>query len=295
MKINGVFYGIFAFVFWGLTPFFFKQVNQVPAFELLAHRIVWSVVILFVWFVLVKRQKLMAMWQLVKPSWPWLLLSSLLISSNWFLYIYAVVSDQILAASLGYFINPLLNVALGVIVLKESLSQSQKIATVLAVIGVANETWTLGQLPWLAVSLPFTFAVYGLIRKRIQVDAAKGLFLEALLVLPAAIAYLMWLAFNQQLVFGHISNTLDVLLIVSGLVTILPLLWFIKAVQQVKLTTIGLLQYIAPSLMFLMAVFFYQEPFSLSKLFSFSCIWFGLVVISANSFKQKQRKACKNE
>ncbi len=287
MKNTGIFYGILAFVFWGLTPVFFKQLNQVPAFELLAHRVLWSAVILFIWFLVIKRNKIKALWQLVQPSWHWLLLSSLLISVNWFLYIYSVISDQILAASLGYFINPLLNVALGVIVLKEGLTTTQKLATLLACIGVINETLSLGHLPWLAISLPLTFAVYGLIRKKVQVDAAQGLFLETLLVLPIAIGYMAWLLSQQQLYFGFQQSSTDLLLVASGLVTILPLLWFILAVQQINLTTVGLLQYIAPSLMFLVAVFYYHEPFSISKLFSFGCIWLGLIAISISNFSKR--------
>jgi chloramphenicol-sensitive protein RarD len=277
---SGLAFAVAAFCFWGLTPLFFKLLQTVPPFELLAHRVVWSALFLGLWFALWKRQSIIAMMKALKPYAGWLVLSAFLITVNWFLYLYAVITDQVLAASLGYFFNPLLNIAFGVLLLKEELNGRQKIATVLACIAVANEAIQVGDIPWLAIMLPISFGLYGVIRKKIPVNAAQGLLAETLFGLPFAIAFMSWLAYSGQIVFTQGLLAVDIYLVLSGVVSVLPLLWFILGAQGCQLSTLGLLQYIAPSLMFLMAVFLFDEAFSASKLASFICIWIGLALVS---------------
>ena len=276
---KGVGYALAAYIFWGFLPIYWKFLNHVPAQEILMHRIAWS----FVFLLLVLSYKRYWSWLSALKDWRVLLTflaSSLLLTVNWGLYIWAVNAGYIVEASLGYFINPLVNVVLGLLFLRERLRRGQWLAVAFAVVGVGYLTITYGALPWISLTLAFSFGTYGLLRKTAKLDALAGLSLEtALLFLPAA-GYLIWLQVNKTAVFLHTDPISNILLIFTGVVTAVPLLWFALGARQVPLTTMGVLQYAAPTLQFLIGVFLYHEPFTHDRLIGFSFIWVALAIYS---------------
>jgi chloramphenicol-sensitive protein RarD len=284
----GVFYALGAFLMWGFAPIYFKYLDFVPVDEILAHRVIWSVVVTGIIIT-------------VLGAWPnvfkicvspkkLLLLSvtSLLISCNWMIFIWAINNERMLDASLGYFINPIINVLLGMIFLNESLSRIKWIAVGLASIGVLVQIFALGALPWVSLVLPISFAFYGLVRKKIKVEALTGLFIETLLVAPIALYYLIAIADSE---YSHMFNnnlSLNFWLMFAGIVTALPLIFFGQATLRLKLSTLGFFQYLAPSLLFVFAVVFYGEHLSLNKIVTFLFIWSGVVLFAFE--KQIQQK-----
>lgn len=280
----GIIYTALAYTLWGLLPLYWKFVQHVPADEILANRIFWSF-----WFMLVlliamrqfshfkkealslfKRPKLLAA----------LIAASVLISINWFVYIWAVNSEQMVEASLGYYINPLVSVLLGVFVLKEVLSKAQVLSFILALIGVLILTFSYGNFPWIAFALAFSFGFYGLVKKMLRVNAAIGLTLETLTIMPIALIYLGYLQGTDSLALFHVSLSTDILLIGAGAATAIPLLLFANGAQRIPLFMVGFLQYIAPTLTLILGVFLYGEPFSVIDLISFIFIWLGLTVFT---------------
>lgn len=283
----GLIYAFSAFGLWGLVPIYFKWVSDVSPLEILSHRILWSVLILMA--VLTIRQQ----WTSVrKIRWPQLkpfFLSSVFVSSNWLIFIWAVGQDKILETSLGYFINPLVSLILGILFLGERLRRVQTIAVLLAALGVLNQIVSVGYLPAVALSLAFTFGFYGLMRKQVSIDPVIGLFLETILLSPFALAYGIWLYHTNDLAFAHISIKTDILLILAGVVTVLPLLLFAAGIQRLTLTVMGIAQYTVPTMTFCLAVFFYDEPFDSKQLVSFSCIWLGLILFTAEGIRHQKR------
>ena len=284
----GSLYAILAYGAWGLLPLYWKLFGQIPALEVLSHRIIWSAVLLS--GVLLIQQRGAEFRELGRSPQQLrgLLATALLLSLNWGLYIYAVNSDRVVESSLGYFINPLINVLLGFLVLKERLSRNQKLAVRLACVGVGYFVWQFGQIPWIALALAFTFGFYGLLRKMVPVRPMVGLAVETLLVTPIAlIAVLFWSATGV----GHLGQhwTTDLLFIGCGVITSLPLLWFNNAAKQLKLSTLGFFQYIAPSLQLLLGIFLYHEPFTLTHAITFGLIWSALAIYSLTAWEQRQR------
>jgi chloramphenicol-sensitive protein RarD len=277
---KGVGYALAAYTFWGFLPIYWKVLHHVSAPEILMHRIVWS----FIFLLLVLSYKGYWSWLAALREWRVLLTfitSSLLLTLNWGLYIWAVNAGFIVETSLGYFINPLVNVLLGMVFLRERLRPGQWVAVAFAVAGVGYLTISYGALPWISLTLAFSFGIYGLLRKTAKLDALAGLSLEtALIVLPAA-GYLIWLEVNKTAVFLHTDPISNVLLVLTGVVTAVPLLWFALAARQVPLTTMGVLQYVAPTLQFLIGVFLYGEAFTHDRLIGFSFIWMALAIYSA--------------
>ncbi len=277
---SGVLYGLAAYGFWGLLPLYFHALPTVPPAEILAHRIVGSVVVL-VAIVLVQGR-----WaEVVATATDWrrlraLALTTLLIAANWFLFIWAVSEQRVIEASLGYFINPLVNVLLGVVVLGEHLSRPTKIAVGLAAVGVAAQAVMVGSLPWISLVLAATFALYGLVRKTTHTGPVVGLLVETALLAPAAVAYLVWLGRRGELVFGHQTATVDLLLLAAGVITAVPLLCFTTAARRLPLTTMGFLQYLAPSGQFLIAVAVFSEPLTAAHGVAFACIWAALALFT---------------
>ena len=279
----GVFAGIFAYLIWGLVPVFFKQIAEVPADEIIAHRVVWAMVLMTAvigfgrGFADARRITRIPL-QLARIA-----LASVLVIINWLVFVWGVNNGHILETSLGYFILPLFNVALGVLVLKERLRPLQWLAVLLAAIGVTIEAARAGGLPWIALVLAGTFGIYGLLRKQLPLDAASGLFLETVCMTPAALAWLAWLTLSGQNHFGGgpgLLNGRDLMLIATGAVTAIPLLLFAIAARRLPLTMMGFLQYLAPSITFLLAVFVYGEPLDLTRTLAFAVIWTGLAVYS---------------
>jgi len=279
MLREGVAAALGAYVLWGLVPIFFKQLGNVPALEIIAHRVVWS--LLLVGGLLAVRGQLAPVWRhacnprtLLRAA-----IAAALVMTNWLVFVWAVNVDRILETSLGYFITPLVSIVLGVLVLHERLRPRQWIAVALALIGVALEGWRMGGLPWVSLVLAATFGSYGLLRKQLPVDAAGGLLLETACAAPFALAYLLWLGSAGS--FGQTTST-DTLLIASGAVTAIPLLLFAIGARRLPLATMGFLQYVAPSLSFLVAIAYYGEPMNLSRLLAFIAIWTGLALYSAD-------------
>jgi chloramphenicol-sensitive protein RarD len=287
---KGILYAATAYIIWGLLPLYWKALQGVPALEILAHRIVWSLV--FVSVILTVRHK----WSFVKPALRdrrivlTFVASGLLLSVNWFTYIWAVNDGQIVETSLGYFINPLVNVLLGYAVLKERMRPAQWAAIALAAAGVLYLTFSYGSFPWIALTLAFSFGTYGLLRKTAKLNSAEGLAMEtAVLFLPAA-GYLLFLQ-NQgagSFAGGNLSTTL--LLFFAGAATSIPLLFFAAGARLIPLASLGLLQYIAPTLQFLIGVLIYDEPFGISRLIGFSIIWLALFLYSAEGLAHYRRK-----
>ena len=278
-----------AFLFWGLTPMFWKLLQDVPASQLLAHRIAWGLVFVAVWMSLRGRwTDLMAAIRRPRTLLA-LLASTCFIAVNWGLFIYAVNTDRVLATSLGYFINPLVSVVLGLVVLGERLTPRQWLAVFLAATGVAMMTIQAGQLPWISLVLPVSFGMYGLLRKTVNADAVVGLAFETAALAPLAVAFLLFEEQRGLGALGHISVTTDALLVTGGAVTVLPLILFTLGVRRLLLSTAGLLQYIAPTCSFLLAVFLYGEDFTVTHAVTFGLIWIALAIYTIE-LKAKLRR-----
>ena len=287
---NGVINAISAYVLWGLAPIYFKLIATVSSDEIMVHRIIWSSLLLFLIVVISKRYRVLIN-TLKQPK----LLAKLAITAsfllvNWFLFIWAINNDHLLDASLGYFINPLFSVALGVIFLGERLRKMQKLAVILALCGVLIQLVALGSLPVVSLALAGSFGIYGLLRKKLHIDSFVGLLIESSMMLPLAIMY--WLLFIDSSTANMLKNNLDLnmLLIAAGVVTTEPLLCFTAAAKRLTLSTLGFFQYIGPSIMFVLATFYYQETLEPAKLFTFAAIWLALVIYSVDSLKSRKEK-----
>ena len=284
----GVLFAIAAYSMWGIAPMYFKLLVDVPALEILMHRIVWSVVILVgLIFVVGQVGKVTAALKNSKVL-KILLISGLLLGANWLLFIWAVNNDHLLDASLGYYINPLLNVFLGRVFLGERLRNLQRAAVVLAIVGVTFLVASYGQVPWIALVLAGTFGVYGLLRKQVEVDSLPGLLIESTMMLPLAIVYWVMFAGDASNMVNN-SLSLNVILISAGIVTTAPLLCFTAAARRIMYSTLGFFQYIGPSIMFLLAVFLYGEPLSEARLITFGFVWCALALFSFDSYRQYRR------
>ena len=286
---DGVLTALVAYVLWGVFPVYFKLVQAVPPTEVLAHRIVWAVP--FGALILhVRRQ-----WPEVRQAFAspstlfWLALAALFISANWFIYIWAVQQEEVLQASLGYYINPLMYVLVGVLFLKERLRRPQVVSVLLAAIGVSYLTIRGGQFPFVAVSLALLFTLYGVIRKQVAVGAMPGLFIETLMLFPFAAAWLGWLMTTEQASFGAGSTSLSLLLTLAGPLTVVPLLMFAVAARRLTLTVIGFMQFIAPTLQFVVGIF-YGEVLTPAHLVCFGCIWAAVAIFSVDAFYQQKKK-----
>ncbi|ELS9504738.1 EamA family transporter RarD [Vibrio parahaemolyticus] len=286
---QGVLLAVGAYTMWGIAPMYFKSIAQVSPLEILSHRVIWS------FFLLAALLHFGRHWRSVyhiatdKNKIAYLLSSSILIGGNWLIFIWAVNSNHMLDASLGYYINPLINVLLGMVFLGERLRKLQWFAVVLAGCGVLVQLIVFGSVPIVAMALAMSFGFYGLLRKKVAVDAQTGLFVETLILLPAAAVYLLFIASSPTA--NMIENTwqLNTLLIAAGVVTTLPLLCFTGAATRLKLSTLGFFQYIGPSLMFLLAVLIYGETFTMDKAITFAFIWGALVVFSFDGLRNNRR------
>jgi chloramphenicol-sensitive protein RarD len=286
---EGVMTALIAYVLWGVFPVYFKLVQSVPATEVLAHRIVWAVP--FGALILHVRRQWPEVWKaFTAPATVfWLALAASFISANWFIYIWAVQQGQVLQASLGYYINPLMYVLVGVLFLNERLRRAQVVSVLLAAIGVSYLTIKGGQFPFVAISLALLFTLYGVIRKQVAVGAMPGLFIETLLLFPFAAAWLGWLMISQQAAFGQAGVSISLLLMLAGPLTVVPLLLFAIAARRLTLTVIGFMQFIAPTLQFIVGIF-YGEILTPAHLVCFGCIWAAVAIFSIDAFYQQKRK-----
>lgn len=282
----GVLLAIGAYVIWGLSPVYWKAIGEVSAGQQLAHRIVWCALLLGGLLTLQRRWR-EARDILRSGLVVWMLLASTgLIATNWLTYLWAVATERILQASLGYFINPLVTVLLGVVFLRERLRRPQAVALGLASVGVSILAVRLGTLPWISLVLAFSFGFYSLVRKQVQAGPEVGLFVETLLLSPFMGIYLLRAGADGAGAFGRGDLALDLLLVAAGAITAVPLLLFTHGARRLPLSTVGFLQYLAPSLQFLLAVVVYREPFTPSHLTAFVLIWTALAVFSWDTWRR---------
>ena len=284
---SGLLWGLSAYLMWGFIVFYFRAVSHVPTLEVLAHRVVWSVLLLGILLGFRGR------WRenLARAYRPRVLatlaLSTVLIATNWFTFIWAIANDQTLQASLGYFINPLVNVLLGFLFLGERLTPARWVSVGLAVVALILLVVQQGAVPVVALVLAFSFGFYGLLRKIMPVDSLVGLMVETKLLLPIAVGYMVWLQMRGELVFLSLDRGTDALLILAGVVTAIPLLCFANAARRLDYATVGLLQYIAPSLQFAIAVQVFGEPLQRVQLVAFGLIWVGLGIYSVDALRRR--------
>jgi len=279
----GVIYAGAAFLIWGLAAVYWKELRSVPPLEIIAHRVAWSFIFLLPLIVLQRQwAEFVAILQNLKMLFI-LLTSAILVAANWLLYVWAVNNNHLLQASLGYYINPLVNVVLGMVFLRERLRPPQILAVMLATSGVIYLTIQYGAFPWIAICLAMSFGLYGLIRKVAPVSSLVGLAVETLLISLPAIGYLIYLDHQGTGSIFRVSLDLDLLLMGCAPLTAIPLLFFTAGAKRLYLSTLGLMQYIGPSGMFLLAVFYYHEPFSTAQVWTFVMIWAALVIYSTDS------------
>jgi chloramphenicol-sensitive protein RarD len=291
---RGVIYAASAYATWGIIPIFWKfleQVGDVGAVEIVVHRIVWTLV--FAVAALAAWYRLPKLWAALKAprALAALTASALLIAVNWGLFIWAVTADRIIDTSLGYYINPLVSFVLGVVWLGERLTKLQLVAVGLAVLGVINQTMAVGYLPWISLALAVSFGIYGLIRKTVPVESLEGLAVEALILAPVSLAYIVYLASQGNGAFMHQGVGLDLMLILAGPLTAVPLLLFAAGARLVRLSTMGFLQYLAPSISLLIAVFLYGETFTQAHGVTFALIWSALALVSWEALRRERYSA----
>ncbi|ELH7532669.1 EamA family transporter RarD [Vibrio vulnificus] len=285
---QGVLLALGAYTMWGIAPIYFKSLAAVSPLEILSHRVVWS------FFLLAALLHFGRHWRTVrdvltsKSKMLYLVTTAILVGANWLIFIWAVNANHMLDASLGYYINPLINVLLGMLFLGERLRKLQWFAVTLAACGVLVQLIVFGSVPIVAIALAFSFGFYGLLRKKVSVDAQTGLFIETLVMLPAAAIYLLFIADTPTSNMLVNPSQLNLLLIAAGVVTTLPLLCFTGAATRLKLSTLGFFQYIGPSLMFLLAVLIYGEAFTSDKALTFAFIWGALVVFSFDGLRYRR-------
>ncbi len=281
-KTRGTWSAVIAYVSWGFLPLFWKMLDRIPAKSILAHRIVWSFVFLFF---LVSFRKLWAEVRdifSVKKTRTFFLFTSCFLGINWFVYIWAVNSGHMVDASLGYFINPLIVVLLGIFFLKEKLVFLEKVSVFVALIGVLYMTIEMGKIPWISLVLALTFGFYGLFRKKAEADSMTGLTAEMMILLPFAAVFIVVMNINNSGFIGKVSFLTHLFLLGTGVVTALPLLCFNYGVKRIDLKTIGFLQYLSPTFQLFLGVFAFKEPFDLTHLISFGLIWLALILYSAS-------------
>ena len=289
---KGLWYGLGAYGLWGLLPIYWKLLHDVPAMEILAHRMVWS--LLFVGALLLWQSD----WQVLRGVWQRprtvaiYFAAAVFLAINWGIYIWGVNNGHVIETSLGYFINPLVNVLFGVLFLGERLRRVQMVAIGLALAGVLYMTISEGRVPYIALVLAFSFGVYGLLKKKASLPALEGFSLETVLLFVPALAYLGFLEWQGTAAFGHLDPSTTVWLALTGIVTAVPLLLFAGAAQRVTLTTLGIMQYIAPTLQFTLGIYLFREPLERARLVGFGFIWVALIVYTAESFwlhRQRRR------
>ncbi|MGP4106242.1 EamA family transporter RarD [Virgibacillus sp. L01] len=293
----GIIYAAGAYLLWGFLPAYWKLIDQVPPDEILAHRILWSFIFMIIVVIVVQKWYLFLKECIIilndKKKLTGITFASIAISINWLTFIWAVNNEHVIQASLGYYINPLVSILLGMIVLKETLTRGQMLSFLLAAVGVINLTISYGVFPWVSLLLAFSFAIYGLLKKTVDVSAMFGLTIETLIVTPIALIYLLSIP-DSSLAADSMFSSFGLLLFGAGVVTAIPLLLFASGAKQIPLSMIGFLQYIAPTIMLLLGVFVYQETFSLAHFISFALIWIALIIYMASAHRSSVRLKEKN-
>ncbi len=278
MDRKGILYAIGAYMMWGLFPLYWKQLESISALQLIGHRIGWSFILLIIVVLVTGQWAAFRSAAMEKKTIRIYLAAALLISVNWFTYVWAVTHGFVVETSLGYYINPLFSVLLGVTIFRERLRPIQWAPIALAALGVLYLTFSYGSLPWIALTLAFTFGLYGMVKKTAPLGSLYGLTLETGLLFVPAVAYLTWCELTGQGAFLHSGPQADWMMVGAGLVTTVPLLLFASAAPRVPLTMIGILQYVNPTMQFLLGVLLYKEPFTHDRLIGFGLVWAGLIL-----------------
>lgn len=285
---KGLFYGVICYLTWGLFPLYWKMLEHVSSFEILCHRIIWSCVFMAIFFWGVRKMKIKQYVRGVK-QYVLLLFTGLLMTLNWGLYIWAINHHYIVESSLGYYINPLFSVLFASLFLKERLNKSQKIAIVFALVGVLYFTIDYGRFPIISLVLATSFAIYGLMKKKMGIDATAALTVETMWMAPIAFVYVAFMCVSGDSAFNTLHLPTILLLLGAGVVTALPLLWFGKSAERIPLSTLGFLQYVSPTMQLLLGVLLYGEHFTRSHIVCFSCIWVGLIIYSVDIVRSVRR------
>lgn len=288
---KGVLYGAAAYLMWGFFPIYFKLLHEVPAVQILGHRVVWSLLFLLALVTSLREGAALRRSLSHRRTLLIYMLAACLLSANWLTYIWGVNAGFVVETSLGYFINPLMNLILGVIILREHLRPSQWVPIGLAAAGVIYLTILYGTLPWIALALAMTFASYGLVKKLAPLGSLHSLTLETGLLFLPALGYLVWMGQSGEGAFIRQGAAITLLLAISGVITAVPLLMFGAAARRVALSTLGILQFIAPTCQFLLGVFVYGEAFTLARLAGFACIWLALLIYLAEGLLTQRRQA----
>jgi chloramphenicol-sensitive protein RarD len=279
----GLFYGVSAYFLWGVLPLYMKAMSHIPTLEIIGHRIIWSLPV--VGFIVIVRGNTRNVISALKDPRQVLtsILTAFLLSINWGLYVWAITSGHALDAALGYFINPLFSIFLGAVFLKEKLNRVQWVAIIFVAFSVGLLTWDYGHLPYISLGMTFSWGIYGFLKKSLPIGPNQGFFLEILLLAPMAIVYIIYLEIVGGYFWG--GSSVDVFLLLGcGIVTAGPLLLFANGAKLLRLSTIGILQYLAPTMMFLIAIFIFKEEFGTIKFISFSIIWLSLIIYSLGIF-----------
>ncbi|TYL46567.1 EamA family transporter RarD [Marinomonas sp. IMCC 4694] len=282
---SGIFYAITAFTLWAIAPIYFKEMSFVPAQEILAHRVIWSFLLVLALILILRYTDALTTVLKSPKTLLAMLITTVLIAVNWGTFIWAVQNNKMLSASLGYYINPLISILLGMIFFKEKLDGVRKAAVLLCFCAVVFEVIQFGSLPWIALALAITFGFYGLVRKKIAVDSFTGMAIETAIMLPIALTYLMMSTSSTASVFNN-SASVNWLLFAAGPITMVPLMCFAAAANRVSMVTLGFFQYIGPTGMFFLAVFLYDEPLSPEKLVTFMLIWSALAMLIFDSLRR---------
>ena len=287
---RGYAYALAAFGGWGFIALYFKVIEHVPIMEIIAHRVVWMAIMLLGATLVMGRMSVLRRYLFDPKIAPLMFITAILISTNWLCFTYAVLNDRVMDTSLGYFINPLFNVVLGMLFLKEQLRPFQRLSILIATVGVGYMIIQHGSLPWIALYLPLSFGLYGLLRKRIPVDALSGLTMEVIMLAPFGLAYMVWLHSQGAFHFVQAPTTEQVIIAACGIVTLTPLMCFGASVKRISYTSVGIMQYITPSTSFLLSIFVFGEAFTQAKLITFACIWTSVILFAAESILYERRK-----
>ncbi|GAB3155937.1 EamA family transporter RarD [Micromonospora sonneratiae] len=288
---RGYLYGVTAYVIWGFFPIYFKQLRPAGPVEILAHRVVWSVAFVALVLAVLRNWAVLRRLASQPRTMAGITAAAMMIGLNWGVYIYGVNSDRVVETALGYFINPLVVILLGVAVLRERLRAIQWIALGIGALAVVVLTVDYGRLPYLALTLAISFGAYGLIKKRLGLPAAEGLFVESAVLAVPALGYLGWLVWHGQSTFGHVSPGHTALLVVAGAATAIPLMLFASAANRIPLTGLGVLQYIAPVLQLASGVLIFHEPMPPARLAGFALVWLALIVFTVDAVRHARRRS----
>lgn len=291
---KGVLYALLAYVIWGAFPLYWKLLEHVDSLEILTNRVIWSFIFTTIFLLLLKQRKhliedLKSLWK-NKKLFIALLSASLVITCNWYLYIWAVTHDHVVDASLGYYINPLITVVFGVFFFKEKLSKAQMCAVIVAFIGVLIMTLSYGQVPWIALLIAITFATYSALKKKITLDATRGLAIETLFILPLALGFYIYTWTTSEPALLNINLFTDLLLILGGIVTAVPLVLFAKGAQRIPQYLIGFFQYFTPTVALIFGVVLYNEPFTTTDLLAFGFIWLAVIIFAASTISEIRKR-----